>query len=150
VSQPLRTARDYARASLRDLTTHYLDLLGADVRARSGGQPVPVEHALARLAVSEAISRHVRDCRQVDVLSALNAGASWRDLGDVLDVPIEQLRGDFRQWVQGQQALYDALRKGRAGVPAIGMDAAHAEAAMQLAGVSDRERRCPLGHHRQP
>jgi hypothetical protein len=76
VNEPVRTARDYAQASLRDLTSHYLDLLDTDVRARLSGRPAPVEHALDRLAVSEAISRYVRNGRQVDVLSALNAGAS--------------------------------------------------------------------------
>ncbi len=96
MNEPVRTARDYAQASLRDLTTYYLELLDADVRSRLSGRPSTVEHALDRLAVSEAISRYVRNGRQVDVLSALNAGASWKRIGDVLDVPVEQLRSDFK------------------------------------------------------
>ena len=110
MNEPSRTARDYAQASLRDLTTHYLDLLDVDVRARLSGRSSPVEHALDRLAVSEAISRYVKDGRQVDVLAALNAGASWRSVADVLDVPVAQLRDEFQRWVEGQRALYDALQ----------------------------------------
>ena len=34
MTEPVPTARDYAQASLRDLTSHYLDLLDTDVRAR--------------------------------------------------------------------------------------------------------------------
>ena len=140
MTEPVPTARDYAQTSLRDLTSHYLDLLDTDVRARLSGRPSPVEHALSRLAVSEAISRYVRNGRQVDVLSALNAGAGWQSIGDVLDVPVEQLRKDFRQWVEGQRALYDAMQKERPGSPPIGMSAAQGDAAVHLAGVSDRDR----------
>lgn len=138
MSEPVRAARDYAQASLRDLTSHYLDLLDTDVRARLSGRPGPVEHALERLAVSEAISRYVRNGRQVDVLSALNAGASWQSIADVVDVPVEQLRGDFRLWVEGQRALYDAMQQERPGSPPIGMSAAQGEASLYLAGVGDR------------
>ena len=139
MNEPVRTARDYAQASLRDLTTYYLELLDADVRTRLSGRPSTVEHALDRLAVSEAISRYVGNGRQVDVLSALNAGASWKTIGDVLDVPVEQLRSDFRDWIQGQRALYHAMQQERPGSPPIGMSAAHGEAAIQLAEVSDRD-----------
>jgi hypothetical protein len=144
VNEPVRTARDYAQASLRDLTSHYLDLLDTDVRARLSGRPAPVEHALDRLAVSEAISRYVRNGRQVDVLSALNAGASWQSIGDVLDVPVAQLRAEFRGWVEGQRELYDAMQQERPGSPPIGMSAAHGEAALRLAeiGACDSSRRC--------
>lgn len=138
MSEPVRTARDYAQTSLRDLTSHYLDLLDTDVRARLSGRPSPVEHSLDRLAISEAISRYVRNGRQVDVLSALNAGASWLSIGDVLDVPVEQLRGEFRKWVEGQRGLYDAMQQERPGSPPIGMSAAQREAALHLAGVGDR------------
>lgn len=143
MNEPVRTARDYAQASLRDLTSHYLDLLDTDVRARRSGRPAPVEHALDRLAVSEAISQYVRNGRQVDVLSALNAGASWQSIGDVLDVPVAQLRTEFRAWVEGQRGLYDAMQQERPGSPPIGMSAAHGEAALQLAGLRDRSSRTP-------
>ena len=69
-----------------------------------GPRPLPAVHALDRLAVSEAISRSVRNGRRVDVLSALNAGASSPSIGDVLDVPGEPLKA----WVGGQRGLYDA------------------------------------------
>jgi hypothetical protein len=137
MSEPTRTARDYAQASLRDLTSHYLDLLDTDVRARISARPSSVEHSLDRLAVSEAISRYVRNGRQVDVLSALNAGASWQRIGDVLDVPVEQLRREFRVWVDGQRALYDAMQQERPDAPPIGMSAAHGEAVLRLADVGD-------------
>jgi hypothetical protein len=143
MSEPTRTARDYAQANLRDLTSHYLDLLDTDVRARISGQPSTVEHSLDRLAVSEAISRYVRNGRQVDVLSALNAGASWQRIGDVLDVPVEQLRCEFRAWVEGQRALYDAMQQERPDAPPIGMSAAHGRAALQLAEVADKDWRRP-------
>jgi hypothetical protein len=144
MSEPTRTARDYAPASLRDLTSHYLDLLDTDVRARISGQPSRVQHSLDRLAVSEAISRYVRNGRQVDVLSALNAGASWQRIGDVLDVPVEQLRCEFRVWVEDQRALHDALQEERPGSPPMGMSAAHGNAALRLAqaGEGDRHRPC--------
>ena len=143
MSEPVRAARDYAQASLRDLTSHYLDLLDTDVGARLSGRSSPVEHALDRLAVSEAISRYVRNGRQVDVLSALNAGASWQSIGDVLDAPVEQLRGDFRLWVEGQRSLYDAMQQERPGSPPIGMSAAHGAAVLQLAAGCDRGSRRP-------
>lgn len=143
MTEPVPTARDYAQASLRDLTSLYLDLLDTDVRARLSGRPSPVEHALSRLAVSEAISRYVRNGRQVDVLSALNAGAGWQSIGDVLDVPVDQLRRDFVLWVDGQRALYDAMQKERPGSPPIGMSVAQGEAALHLAEVSDRDRHGP-------
>lgn len=143
MTEPVPTARDYAQASLHNLTSHYLDLLDTDVRARLSGRPSPVDHALSRLAVSEAISRYVRNGRQIDVLSALNAGAGWQSIGNVLDVPVDQLRKDFRQWVEGQRALYEAMQKERPGSPPIGMSAAHGEAAAHLAEVSDRDRHGP-------
>lgn len=143
MSEPVCTARDYTQASLRDLTTHYFDLLDIDVRARRRGRPSPVEQALDRLAVSEAISRYVRNGRQVDVLSALNAGASWQCIGDVLDIPAGQLRSEFGVWVKGQRALYDAMQEERPGSQPIGMSAAHGEAALQLAETGDRDSRRP-------
>lgn len=132
MNEPTRTARDYVQASLRDLTAHYLDLLEAAVRDRLSGRPATVEHALDRLTVSEAISRYVKDGRQVDVLAALNAGASWRSVA-ALDVPVAQLRDEFQRWVEGQQALYDALQLEQPGAPPIGMSPAHADAALRLA-----------------
>lgn len=39
MTEPVPTARDYAQASLRDLGSHYLDLLDTDVRARLSGRP---------------------------------------------------------------------------------------------------------------
>ena len=44
----------------------------------------------------------------------------------------------FRGWIQGQRALYDAMQQERPGSPPIGMSAAHGEAAIRLAEVSDR------------
>jgi hypothetical protein len=136
MSEPARTARDYTQASLRDLTTRYLELLETAVRDRLSGRPGTVQHALDRLAVSEAISRFVKDGRHVDVLTALNAGASWRSVGDVLDVPVTQLRGDFQRWVASQRALYDALQLEQPGTPPIGMSPAHGEAALRLADTA--------------
>jgi hypothetical protein len=73
-------------------------------------------------------------------VSALNAGAGWQSIGDVLDVPVEQLRRDFRQWLEGQRARHDAMQKERPGSPPIGMSAAQGEAAAHLAEDSDRDR----------
>lgn len=87
MSDYAHTARDLPEASLRDLTTRYLELLDLSVRSRFGQQPVAVGEALERLAVSEAISRYAHNGRQVDILAALNAVASWRDVADVLDAP---------------------------------------------------------------
>ena len=136
-----RTARDYAEASLRDLTSHYLELLETDVRHRLDGRPRTLDHALDRLAVSEAISRYVKDGRQVDVLAALNTGATWRCVGDVLDVPVAQLRAEFEQWVEVQRALYDALQQERPHAQPIGMSPTHGEAALRLAAAATRDER---------
>lgn len=136
MNEPSRTARDYAQASLRDLTTHYLNLLEATAHARLDGRTATLQHALDRLAISEAISRYVNDGRQVDVLAALNAGASWRSVGDVVDVPVAKLRAEFEQWVEGQRALYDALQQERPERPPIGMSPAHADAALRLAAMA--------------
>lgn len=89
--------------------------------------------ALDRLAVSEAVSRYVRDGRQVDILAALNAGANWKHVADVLDVPTAQLHAGFRRWVDGQRGLYDALQSERLGSAPIGLSAAHGAAALRLA-----------------
>jgi hypothetical protein len=145
MSESARTARDYAEASLRDLTSYYLDLLKADVSERLDGRPRTIQHALDRLAVSEAISRYVKDGRQVDVLAALNTGATWRCVGDVLDVPVAQLRAEFEQWVEGQRALYDALQQERPDARPIGMSPAHGDAALRLAAAAIRDER---GHCR--
>ncbi len=70
-------ARDLAGVSLRDLTTRHVELLDLTVCVRLRGETVVDGQALERLAVSEAISRYVNNGRQVDILAALNAGASW-------------------------------------------------------------------------
>ena len=136
MNEPSRTARDYSQASLRDLTTHYLSLLEATAHARLDGRTATLQHALDRLAISEAISRYVNDGRQVDVLAALNAGASWRSVGDVVDVPVAKLRAEFEQWVEGQRALYEALQQERPDCRPIGMSPAHADAALRLAAMA--------------
>ena len=136
MNEPSRTARDYAQASLRDLTTHSLSLLEATGHARLDGRTATLQHALDRLAISEAISRYVNDGRQVDVLAALNAGASWRSVGDVVDVPVAKLRAEFEQWVEGQRALYEALQQERPDCRPIGMSPAHADAALRLAAMA--------------
>ena len=143
MSDYAHTARDLPEASLRDLTTRYLELLDLSVRSRFGQQPVAVGEALERLAVSEAISRYAHNGRQVDILAALNAGASWRDVADALDAPQAQLRAEFARWVDGQRELYDALPKDRPGSRCLGMSSTHADAAMLLAeSASERSGRC--------
>ena len=136
-------ASDYAGMSLRDLTTRYLALLGSRGRDRLAGQPITSQQALDRIALSEAISRYVRDGRQVDILAALNAGATWKNVAAVLDTPEAQLRSSFRCWVVGQRALYDAMQEERPGSPPIGMSAAHGAAALQLVEGCDRGSRRP-------
>lgn len=144
MSEHAPSARDLAAASLRDLTTRYLDLLDTGIRDRLEGQAVAADQALERLAVSEAISRYVRNGRQVDILAALNAVASWRDAADVLDAPKDQLREEFRRWVDGQRELYDALQLEKPGSPPIGLSPAQGEAVQRLAADAYQAR----GHHR--
>lgn len=141
MSESSRTARDYAETSLRDLATYYLDMLEAAAHARLDGQAATLQHALDRLAISEAISRYVKDGRQVAVLAALNAGASWRSVGDVVDAPVAQLRAEFERWVTGQRALYDALQQERPDARPVGMSPAHGDAALRLAAAADRDDR---------
>ena len=145
MSKSARTARDYAEASLRDLTSHYLELIEAGARDRLDGRPRTIHHALERLAVSEAISRYVKDGRQVDVLAALNAGASWRSVGDVVDAPVAQLRAEFERWVTGQRALYDALQQERPDARPVGMSPPHGAAALRLAAAAGERREEPFG-----
>lgn len=132
MTEPWPAARDYAGASLRDLTTRYLELLEVSVHTRLERRPMSADHALERLAVSEAISRYVRDGRQVDILAALNDGASWANVADVLDVPAAQLRAEFRRWVEGQRKLYGALQQERPGSAPIGLNREQAKAALWL------------------
>jgi hypothetical protein len=131
--------------SLRDLSARYLDLLGISVRVRLDGETVDTGHALERLAVSEAISRYVSNGRQVDILAALNASASWREVADVLDAPERELRDDFRAWVSGQRELHDALQTEKPGSPRIGLSPAQGDAVRQLASDAGRVER---GHGR--
>lgn len=143
MSECAHTARDLAEASLRDLTTRYLELLDFSVHSRFGRTPVTVRETLERLATSEAISRYVHNGRQVDILAALNAGASWRDVGDVLDAPEGQLRGELRVWVEGQRELYDALQLEKPGSPPTGLSPAQGDAVRQLAAqAQSSERPC--------
>jgi hypothetical protein len=132
MSDDAMTARDLAWMSLRDLATRYLELLDISVRVRLDGQAVVTSQALERLAVSEAISRYVHNGRQVDILAALNAGATWRQVADVLDAPTDELRGHFRDWVKSQRQLYDAARAEKPGQPPIGLSPTHAEAVLRL------------------
>lgn len=76
------------------------------------------------------------------MLSAFNAGASWESIGDVLDVPAAQLCADFRDWVEGQRELYDAMQQERPGSPPIGMSPAQrGRTAVADAGACDSRRR---------
>jgi hypothetical protein len=133
MSDDAMTARDLAWMSLRDLATRYLELLDISVRVRLDGQAVVTSQALERLAVSEAISRYVRNGRQVDILAALNAGATWAEVADVLDAPADQLRRDFRAWVNSQRQLCDAAQAESPGQPPIGLSPPHADAVLRLA-----------------
>jgi hypothetical protein len=146
MSGDARTARDLAGTSLRDLTTRYLDLLDMSVRVRLDGQALVTSQALERLAVSEAISRYVHNGRQVDILAALNAGAAWREVADVLDAPENQLRGEFRGWVASQRELYEALQAEKPGSPPIGLTPEHADAVLRLAAAAGELGR---GHSRE-
>jgi hypothetical protein len=142
MNDPARTARDLAGTSLRDLANRYLDLLDISVRVRLDGQTVVTSQALERLAVSEAISRYVHNGRQVDILAALNAGATWREVADVLDAPENQLRGEFRAWVRSQRELYDAFQAEKPDSPPIGLSRTHADAVLRLAAAAgELERR---------
>jgi hypothetical protein len=131
--------------SLRDLAARYLDLLDISVRVRLEGETVVTSHALERLAVSEAISRYVNNGRQVDILASLNAGASWREVADVLDAPERQLRDEFARWVDGQRELYDALQSEKPGSPPIGLSRAQGDAVQRLAAGAGQVER---GHGR--
>jgi DNA-binding SARP family transcriptional activator len=144
MSTPVPSARDYAGLSLRELVTRYLDLLGSSVRDRAAGRSVVAHEALDRIAVSEAISRDVRNGRQVNILVALNAGAGWKSVADVLDSPQVELRDEFRQWVLGQRELYDALEQDCPGLPPAGLSRAHADAALRLDADAARE---PMHDH---
>jgi hypothetical protein len=146
MSDNAMTARDLAWTSLRDLATRYLELLDISVRVRLDGQAVVTSQALERLAVSEAISRYVHNGRQVDILAALNAGASWRQIADVLDAPTDQLRGDFRDWVKSQRQLYEAALDEKPGTPPIGLSPTHAAAVLRLAADAGELHR---GHARE-
>jgi hypothetical protein len=142
MSDDAMTARDLACMSLRDLATRYLELLDISVRVRLDGQAVVTSQALERLAVSEAISRYLRNGRQVDILAALNAGATWRGVADVLDAPTGQLRREFSDWVTSQRQLYEAAQAGKPGQPTIGLSPTHADAVLRLAAdAGEPERR---------
>jgi len=145
MNEQARTARDLAWMSLRDLSARYLDLLDISVRVRLDGETVVTGQALERLAVSEAISRYVNNGRQVDILASLNAGASWREVADVLDAPERQLRDEFRAWVSGQRELYDGLQIEKPGSPPIGLSPAQGEAVQHLASDAGQVER---GHGR--
>jgi hypothetical protein len=141
MSDDAMTARDLAWTSLRDLATRYLELLDISVRVRLDGQAVATSQALERLAVSEAISQYVHNGRRVDILAALNAGATWREVADVLDAPADQLRRDFREWVSSQRQLYDAAQAKSPGQLPIGLSPTHADAVLRLAAdVGEHDR----------
>lgn len=109
------TPADLDRTPLRELVDRYLDLSLRDVTATATVTSAALTAAerIELLTVGAAVARHVTLGRQVAVRRALLAGATWLQIATAHGVTARAARRDFRAWIDGQAALWDATEPGR-------------------------------------
>jgi hypothetical protein len=124
------TPADLDRTPLRDLVDRYLDLALRDFTSSSTGALLTAAEHVELLTVGAAIARHATLGRQVDVRRALLAEATWPQIATAHGITVRAARRAFRDWIDGQAALWDATPPGRR---PIGLSPADRATAYRLA-----------------
>ena len=97
-------------------------------------EPLSAAERLEQLAIGEVLARYYRHPSILD--HAVQAGASWEQIGAERGTSADQARADYRQWADGQHRLL-AWTEGRIGMS----DAEYAEAIARAADPAA----CPGG-----
>ena len=96
-------------------------------------EPLTVSERLELLANGEVLARHYR--HPATLAHAVEAGASWEQIGAGRGASAEQARQDYREWAEGQHNLWTGKwggEPGRSGLDDAGYAAAIARAEGQL------------------
>lgn len=110
------TPADLDRTPLRDLVDRFEHLAGRDLISRyapgTGQPPLSTAEHVELIAVRAAVRQHVGYRQQSVVWRARQSGASWVSIAAASDTDVETARQDFRRWIDGQAALWDATSVG--------------------------------------
>lgn len=96
-------------------------------------RPLTAAEHLEVLATGEMLARYYRHSAHVH--DAVNAGATWEQIGDARGTSADQARHDYREWAAGQRRLYTAC-DGK-----FGLSDADYAAAVQRTDLTDAARR---------
>jgi len=88
-----------------------------------------VDERLELLANGEVLARYYR--HPAALAHAVEAGASWEQIGAARGASAEQARQDYREWAEGQHNLWTGKWGGEPGRSGLD-DAAYAEALRRL------------------
>ncbi|MER7126710.1 hypothetical protein [Micrococcus luteus] len=92
--------------SVSGMFERYTELSTRSYVARTeDSAPLTVAEHLELLTLGESIARILR--HPADVHHALQAGATWRQIADALDVTEQDARLAYRRWADGQRALHE-------------------------------------------
>jgi hypothetical protein len=105
-SMPQRP-RDVFRVALVVLAGLYHEHLGPTINALHGiGKQLPREqvarHAVAALAIGQAIEQYVRGDRWSTVRDALTYGATVAEVAGALDLELDEVAAGVTSWADGQ------------------------------------------------
>ena len=130
----------YEELTVRDLYARSraaLEASGEYDPARHGTrtpEPLTVSEHLELLANGEVLARYYR--HPANLAHAVQAGASWEQIGAARGAGAEQARQDYRAWAEGQHHLWTGTWGGEPGRSGLD-DAGYAEALRRL--EPDRE-----------
>jgi hypothetical protein len=97
-------------------------------------EPLTVDERLELLANGEVLARYYR--HPATLAHAVEAGASWEQIGAARGTSAEQARQDYREWAEGQHNLWTGKWGGEPGRSGLD-DAGYAESLRRL--EPDRE-----------
>jgi hypothetical protein len=92
-------------------------------------EPLTVRERLELLANGEVMARYYR--HPADLVRAVEAGASWKQIAAARGASAEQARQEYREWAEGQHGLWTGKWGGEPGRCGLD-DAAYAEALRRL------------------
>ena len=96
-------------------------------------EPLTVSERLELLANGEVLARYYR--HPATLAHAVEAGASWEQIGAARGASAEQARQDYREWAEGQHNLWTGKWGGEPG--RSGLDDAGYAAAIARTGAPD-------------
>jgi hypothetical protein len=97
-------------------------------------EPLTVDERLELLANGEVLARYYR--HPATLAHAVEAGATWEQIGAARGASVEQARQDYREWAEGQHNLWTGKWGGEPGRSGLD-DAGYAESLRRL--EPDRE-----------